>query len=246
MFVRHGALGPARFAVTDRHGGVSAAPYDGLNLGEHVGDDPGAVADNRARVAVALGLPPDHVAYMSQVHGRDVAVVERPPVAGAPVPVADGLVTTAPGVALAVLSADCVPVLLAAGSGVLGVAHAGREGVRVDVVRAVVDVMRGLGADPADMVALVGPAICGRCYEVTAGLRDAVTGRVGAARSSTRGGSPSLDLVAGVRAQLREAGVGAVDRVPGCTAEAPELFSHRRDAVTGRIGGFVWRPAGAA
>src|SRR5512145_3154204 len=98
---------------------------------------------------------------MAQVHGRDVAVVDRPPVPGDPAPQADALVTAVPGVALAVLVADCVPVLLAAADGTaVGVVHAGRKGVAAGVVGAAVDALAGLGAAPGDLQAVVGPAIC--------------------------------------------------------------------------------------
>lgn len=238
-----GSLGAATFAVTDRSGGASGPPFDALNLGDHVGDDPGAVSANRRLLAESLGLAPDRMVYMSQVHGRDVAVLDGPPAAGEPVPVADGMVTRVPGLALVVLTADCVPVLLADGSGVAGVAHAGRKGVHAGVVGAVVDAMRRLGADPAGVSAVLGPAVCGRCYEVPAEMRDAVSARVPAARSTTRAGTPALDLPAAVAAQLDDAGVRSVQRLTECTAETPSLYSHRRDAVTGRFAGVVWTTA---
>lgn len=246
MIHRTGSLGAATYAVTDRAGGASTGPYDSLNLGGHVGDDPEAVAVNRRRLAEELGLLPERMAYMSQVHGGDVAVLERPPVPGEPVPVADAMVTRVPGLALVVLTADCVPVLLADGSGVVGVAHAGRKGVEACVVTAVVDAMRRLGAEPPDVAAVVGPAVCGLCYEVPAQMRDAVSALVPAARATSRAGTPALDLPAGVAAQLDAAGVGSVERMADCTAETASLFSHRRDAVTGRFAGVVWTTEDAA
>ncbi len=243
MLLRSGVLAAARFAVTDRLGGASPAPYDALNLAGHVGDSPAAVAENRARLASALGLPPAQVAYMSQVHGAEVAVVEAPPADGAPAPVADAMVTDRPGLALAVLTADCVPVLLADGAGRVGVAHAGRRGVHRDVVGAVVAALCRLGAAPPDMCAVVGPAVCGACYEVPEDMRADVSARVPEAWAETRAGTPSLDLPAAVEAQLRRAGVGAVERVADCTAETPTLFSHRRERATGRFAGVVWATA---
>lgn len=238
MFLRTGSLGRARYAVTDRRDGVSVAPYDELDLGDHVGDDPAAVAENRHRVANRLGAP--GLAFMAQVHGRDVAVVDRPPVPGDPAPQADALVTAVPGVALAVLVADCVPVLLAAADGTaVGVVHAGRKGVAAGVVGAAVDVLARLGAEPADLYAVVGPAICGGCYEVPEDMRAEVTARAPAAYAVTRAGAPALDLPAAVLAQLDAAGVRRVERVPVCTAESPQLYSHRRDGVTGRFAGVV-------
>lgn len=238
MFLRSGVLGAARFAVTDRHGGASVAPYDHLDLAGHVGDDEASVAENRARLAGALGVA--GVAYLDQVHGRDVVVVEAATPRDAPTPVADAQVTATPGVGLAVLTADCVPVLLADRTGRIGVAHAGRRGVQAGVVGAVVAAMRGLGSAADELSALVGPAICGACYEVPEVMRTAVAGPLPEAWAVTRAGTPSLDLPAAVEAQLRAAGVGAVERIDVCTAETPSLYSHRRDGRTGRMAGVVW------
>lgn len=238
MFLRSGSLGRGRYAVTDRRGGVSMAPYAELDLGDHVGDDPAAVAENRTRLATALGA--SQLAFMRQVHGRDVAVVDRLPGADAAVPQADALVTAVPGVALVVLVADCVPVLVADGrAGTAGVAHAGRQGVAAGVVGAMVGALADLGSDPQDLVALVGPAICGRCYEVPEQMRNQVAALVPAAHAVTRSGTPALDLPAAVAAQLRDAGVRQVQRADVCTAESPDLYSHRRDGVTGRFAGAV-------
>ncbi len=230
--------GPVRFAFTDRSGGVSAAPYDALNLGGHVGDAPVAVAANRSRVAAAVGVPVDHVLYLNQVHGAEVAVADAP--WRGPPPAADAMVTTRADLALAVLVADCVPVLLAdPGAGVLGVAHAGRPGLAAGVVPAVVAAMRAAGA--REVAAVVGPSVCGRCYEVPATMREEVSDLVPESWSVTTWGTPALDLPRGVLAQLRAAGVDAVD-VASCTREDPELFSYRRDGVTGRQAGLVWQP----
>jgi YfiH family protein len=242
MLRRSGTIAGARYATTDRYGGVSAPPYDELDLGDHVGDDPDAVAENRARLAAAVGLPPDRLVFMAQVHGSDVAVVDGPS-AGEP-PTADALVTQEPDLGLVVLVADCVPVALAARrSDVVAVAHAGRKGVAGGIVPATVDAMRALGARPERMVAVVGPAVCGACYEVPAAMADEVAAVVPAARAVSRSGSPALDLRAGVAAQLTAAGVQTIEVDPWCTRESPDLFSHRRDGVTGRFAGVVVRPA---
>lgn len=229
-------IGAACFAVTDRDGGAGASPYDRLNLALHVGDDPAVVAQNRRRVTQALGV--GAIAWMDQVHGCTVAVVDSEP--GAP-PRADALVSRVRGVALAVLVADCTPVLAADPvAGVVGVAHAGREGLALGVVPAMIGAMRAQGA--TDIIARVGPSICGRCYPVPAALRDEVADVAPEARSVARDGSPSLSIAAGVVAQLAAAGV-AVDWLPGCSAEDPALFSYRRDSgVTGRYAGFAWLP----
>ena len=228
-------LGGARFAVTDRLGGVSAAPYDELDLALHVDDDVAAVATNRARLVGVLGV--DRIAWMDQVHGRDVAVVGAEP----GLPTADALVTRERGVALAVLVADCTPVLAADPvAGVVGVAHAGRKGLALDVAGAMVRAMRDLGA--GDITARVGPSICAGCYPVPLGLREEVAAVAPAARSTARDGSPALDIVAGVEAQLAGHGVD-VRRLDGCPAEDPDLYSYRRDGGrTGRYAGLAWLP----
>ena len=176
---------------------------------------------------------------MTQVHGTTVAVVDGPGMGG-PLPEADALVTAAPGLALVVLVADCVPLLLAdATAGVVAVAHAGRRGMAGGIVAATLEAMRSLGARPAATSALVGPAICGRCYEVPAGLQDEVAAIEPAARSTTRTGTAGLDIRAGVVAQLEAAGVASIEVDPTCTAESDRLYSHRRDGVTGRFAGLA-------
>ncbi|MFG2620232.1 peptidoglycan editing factor PgeF [Streptomyces sp. NPDC048507] len=231
----------AHFAFTDRWGGVSAVPYEELNLGGAVGDDPAAVRANRAAAAGELGIDPDLVVWMNQVHGRDVTVVDGPWPAGAPAPAVDAVVSARRGLALAVLTADCTPVLLADPvAGIVGAAHAGRPGLVAGVVPAAVEAMVALGADPARMVARTGPAVCGRCYEVPAEMREAVAAAVPAARAETSWGTPAVDVVAGVHAQLAEAGVAHRHRSPVCTLESRDHFSYRRDRVTGRLAGYVW------
>jgi hypothetical protein len=225
--------------VTDRYGGTSGAPYAELNLGGHVGDEPARVAANRARLADAFGVPADHLVLMSQVHGTAVAVLDGP-VTGGPPPEADALVTAAPGVALVVLVADCAPVLLAdPTSGVVAVAHAGRRGMAGGIVAATLDAMRHLGAQPGTTAALVGPAICGQCYEVPSALQDEVAAIEPASRSTTRSGTAALDIRAGVVAQLAAAGVASIEVDPACTAESEHLYSRRRDGVTGRFAGLA-------
>lgn len=229
----------ARWVVTDRSGGVSDGPYDSLNLGNHVGDDPAHVAANRARVAAGIGLSPADLRFMNQVHGSRVAHVGREPDGRAPE--ADALVTQDKGIALVVLVADCVPVLLRSPDAI-AVAHAGRRGVVAGVVTAAVAALGELGVAPDNIAATVGPAICGACYEVPAALQDEVCERVPAARSTTRQGTRGLDLRAGVVAQLREAAVESIDVSPWCTAEHTDLFSYRRDGVSGRFAALAWLP----
>ncbi|MDK1475599.1 peptidoglycan editing factor PgeF [Streptomyces sp. 549] len=240
MILRHDSRSGAHFAFTDRWGGVSAAPYEALNLGGAVGDDPAAVTANRARAAGELGIDPGRVVWMNQVHGRQVAAVDAPwPGVGAP-PV-DGVVTTRAGLALAVLTADCTPVLLAdPQAGVIGAAHAGRPGLVAGVVPATVARMTELGARASRITAWTGPSVCGGCYEVPAALRDEVCAVVPEAHAVTRWGTPAVDVAGGVRAQLAGLGVTSVDDAGICTLESPDHFSYRRERTTGRLASYVW------
>ena len=228
-----------RRVVTDRRGGRSASPYDSFNLGDHVGDDPAAVAANRGRVARELAVPEDRLVWMSQVHGTGVAVVDGPQ--DGPVPATDALVTSTPGLVLCVLVADCVPVLLADPvAGVVAAVHAGREGLRQGVLPAALSAMAGLGARARHVTALLGPAVCGLDYEVPEAMQAEVARVVPEAAVATRQGTAGLDLRAGVEAVLVRAGIPEVVQDLRCTVEDPTLFSHRRDGVTGRQAGLVW------
>ncbi len=222
-----------RVVITDRVGGVSAAPFDTLNLAAHVGDDPEAVATNRRHLAALAEVPSDRLVVLAAVSGGPVAVVEHAD--PGEVTGVEALVTTQPDLALAVIAADCVPVLLADDrAGVVAVAHAGRRGVAARITSQALDAMLGLGARPEYLVAWVGPAICGRCYEVGDDVAREVTAVAPAAASTTSWGTTALDLPAAVAAELAAAGVADVTRDPRCTAEDPLLFSYRRDGRTGR------------
>ena len=231
----------AHFGFTDRWGGVSAAPYEELNLGGAVGDDPDAVGTNRDLAAKSLGVEPDRVVWMNQVHGADVAVVDRPWGYSAPVPSVDAIVTTRRGLALAVLTADCVPVLIADPvAGVAAAAHAGRPGMIAGVVPAALRAMTERGADPSRIVARTGPTVCGRCYEVPEAMRAEVSAVEPAAYAETSWGTPAVDVGAGVHAQLERLGVRDRQQSPVCTLESRDHFSYRRDRTTGRLAGYVW------
>lgn len=228
-----------RRVVTTREGGVSTGPYASFNLGTQVGDRPEAVAANRERLARDLGLAPDDLVWMEQVHGRTVEVVEGPRTE--PVPVTDGLVTAVPGLAVVVLVADCVPVLLADPvAGVVAAVHAGRVGARIGVLPAALAAMEQAGADTGAVEALLGPAACGLCYEVPAAMRDEVEAHLPGSACRTRHGTPALDLRAGLAEQLAAAGIARIGADPRCTLETPELYSHRRDGVTGRVAALTW------
>ena len=181
----------------------------------------------------AIGVP---VRRMHQVHGAAVADVGT---AAGPVPQADAMVTGLAGVALMTRAADCVPVLLAdVARGIVGAVHSGRAGVGAGVVPAAVSRMRELGA--TDVRAWVGPHVCGACYEVPETMRAEVADLVPQTWAETSWGTPSLDLGAGVEAQLDAADV-THERVGGCTLEDASLWSHRRDgARAGRLAGLVW------
>ncbi|WP_425264374.1 peptidoglycan editing factor PgeF [Streptomyces atriruber] len=231
----------AHFAFTDRWGGVSAVPYEELNLGGAVGDDPGAVRTNRTLAAKSLDIDPVRVVWMNQVHGRDVAVVDGPWHSDAEIPSVDAVVTARRGLALAVLTADCTPVLLADPvAGVAAAAHAGRPGMVAGVVPATVEAMVRLGAEPGRIVARTGPAVCGRCYEVPEAMRADVAAVEPAAYAETSWGTPAVDVTAGVHAQLQRLGVCDREQSPVCTLESGDHFSYRRDRTTGRLAGYVW------
>lgn len=227
---------------TTRGGGVSAGPWASSNLALHVDDESERVLVNRDVLGEQLG---GTVHFAQQVHGAGVLVVDeeragrrRTTHGGARG--ADALVTALPGVPVAALVADCMPVLLAdVEAGVVAAAHAGRQGLVAGVLQATVARMRGLGADPARTVAVVGPSARGCCYEVPAALRDEVEAVVPGSAATTRGGTPSLDLPAGALGVLRGEGVGEVRLTGLCTIDDERFYSYRRLRLTGRGAGAV-------
>ena len=216
------------------------------NLALHVGDDPAEVRRRRGLLEAASGIKPRRFQYMNQVHGSDVLMLEPGSVTPDPVvPTADGLVSR--GMPLAVMVADCVPVVMVAeptaGGGslpILAAVHAGRPGLAAGILPAAIQKMRDAGA--VDIRAWIGPSICGACYEVPASMRDDVAGRVPAVWSETSWGTPGLDLPAGVRSQLTADGV-AIEYAGECTLENESLYSYRRNRETGRFAGLVWTHA---
>jgi len=248
VFAFQDTRGPVRIAFTDRHGGSSGGPFASLNLGDHTGDSTDVVRRNLEEVAAAFAgdAPTPRIALMRQVHGSHVHVVDGVDDAddvhdpARHEPEADALVTGLPHVVLVVRVADCVPVVLAdPGAGVVGVAHAGRQGLAAGVVGRTVEAMRDLGA--RDVTGWVGPHVCGDCYEVPDELRAEVAAAVPESFACTRHGTPALDIGAGVVAQLRRADVEVVD-VSRCTMEDDDLYSHRRQGPrSGRLAGLVVR-----
>lgn len=231
---------PVRAFFTDRYDGVSAKPFDELNLAEGVGDDPSAVAVNRKVVEDRAGAP---VVFMRPEHGAKVAVLGSQYLDRREPPEADVLVTMVPGLALATLAADCIPLLIHDGlSGAVAAVHIGREGLRVGVVDAAVAALadiRGGWRYQEKMSASIGPSICGRCYEVSNEVRASVAERHPVATATTSWGSPSLDLPRAVAERLVQLGFTSVLRHRHCTFEDASLFSYRRDKVTGRQAGVV-------
>jgi purine-nucleoside/S-methyl-5'-thioadenosine phosphorylase / adenosine deaminase len=219
------------------------APFDSFNLGGAVGDDPGAVAANRARLAAAAGLSADRLVWMSQVHGANVATVAGADGSGEPIviPDADGVVTATAGLGLAVLVADCVPILAADPvAGVIAAIHAGRRGSATGIGEIAVAKMVALGASPDHIEVLLGPAICGGCYEVPESMRAEVEMALPGSASTTDRGTPGLDLRAGLARQFTAIEVAEVVIDNRCTYTDPDLYSHRRGSPTGRLAGLIW------
>lgn len=219
------------------------------NLALHVGDDPEAVRSSRRRLEASMGIPAASLRFMSQTHSDRVAFLE-PAAGAAPIPPdADAMVSPTGSEPLAVLVADCVPIVLAdadpadGGTGATAVVHAGRAGVGNGIVPATVRVLRDRGA--RGITAWIGPSVCGSCYEVPEAMMSELAGTIPVAASRTSRGTAALDLPAAVRHQLVHSGV-TIGETSGagvsCTQENPALFSHRREPGAGRIAGLVWRP----
>lgn len=229
---------------TTRSGGVSGKPYDdgegggGLNLGTHVGDLPEAVAKNRALLRAQLPAEP---AWLTQVHGTrvlDAATVHE-------APEADASITTRPGVVCTIMTADCMPVLLAdAGGRVVGAAHAGWRGLAAGVLENTVAAMRDAGA--TEILAWLGPGIGPGAFEVGAEVRDAFCHLRPASASAfkpidAQPGKFLADLPALARIALSRVGVSKVAGGADCTvSDARRFYSYRRDRITGRMASLIW------
>ena len=213
---------------TNRHGGFSHGDYSSWNLASHVGDDPVDVERNREKLRERVG----DFAVMSQVHGDTVFVIDQIP---AQVPVADALITANSEIALVVMVADCIPLLLRSEKLVAAV-HVGRAGLMNSIAVKTVAMMSALGA--TQIMGSIGPAICGKCYEVPQELHDEVIARHPLARSTTRTGTPALDLPKALIAALAEVDV-PVGISAGCTLEDQNSFSYRRNQITGRQAGVI-------
>lgn len=227
---------PARVkaCVTTRVGGVSLAPFDSLNLGDHVGDEPAAVAENRRRLTDQFAITP---AWLQQVHG--IAVVEADP---AQVATADASWTATPGIACTAMTADCLPVLFCNRAGTrVAAAHAGWRGLANGVLEATLDSL----AVPADeILAWLGPAIGPQAFEVGPEVREAFIAQLPQAAqaftASPNAGKFLADIYALARLRLAARGVTAVYGGGLCTVTDPRFFSYRRNPRTGRFASLIW------
>jgi YfiH family protein len=235
-----------RALSTFRSGGASAAPYASLNLGNHVGDAAAAVAENRRRLAAATGVPGEP-AWLAQVHGTRVSDLDGPESPqdtgpGGNLAASDASFTRQPGRVCAILTADCLPVVLTAESGgLVAAAHAGWRGLAGGVIEATV---RALKVPPEGLMAWLGPAIGPQHFEVGGEVRDALlAGDLGAAAAFVPNarGRFLADLAALVRRRLTALGVARIYGGRECTfADPGRYFSHRRDGVTGRQATLIW------
>jgi YfiH family protein len=209
---------------TDRRGGESLGVYESLNLALHVGDDPEVVNSNRGKLGSAQ--------FMNQVHGDHIEVVDA---ISPEIPTCDGLVTKSPNLSLAVMVADCIPLLLVSKE-VVGAIHVGRAGLVNRIALKAIQMMRSLGA--IEILAVLGPSICGSCYEVPFQMQQDVIADHPRAFATTRKGTPGLDLPKALIADLIAAGV-SYEASTICTFEDELYFSHRRQNPTGRFAGVV-------
>jgi YfiH family protein len=233
-----------RAGCTLRTGGVSAPPFASLNLGRHVGDEPAAVAENRRRLGAALSLPREPL-WLAQMHGTRVANADTDTDSGSEPPEADAAVTRQSGRVLAILVADCLPVLFASDDGtVVAAAHAGWRGLAAGVLEATVASMR---FDPGRIVAWLGPAIGQEHFEVGEEVREAFLAgdaRAAEAFDGNARGRWQCDLRQLARLRLGRLGLGTVSATRLCSYAASEqCFSYRRDGRTGRMAALVWRTA---
>lgn len=237
-----------KLGFTSRHGGYSSGDFATLNLGFHVPDDPKAVARNRALLATELGTD---VVWMDQIHSDivvDVATAHMIDAGELSVGKADAIIAEtnavgAEGISIAVMVADCIPLLIADNSGKrVAAVHVGRAGMDLGIALKVVDSFCASGSSPNDLIAVAGPAICGHCYEVSADLANDIGQRHPASVVETRWQTPGIDVRAGLREQLRTRNVELLS-IETCTYENHDYFSHRRatheERDTGRFAGII-------
>jgi hypothetical protein len=223
-----------RHGFFTRHGGISSGIFSSLNCGNGSADEAANVAENRARVARALGAEPGNLITAYQSHGNAVALVETPWVRGGE-PRVDAMVTKQPGLALGILAADCGPLLLAdQGAGVIGVAHAGWQGALSGIIEASVEAMVVLGARKSRIVAALGPCIGAQSYEVGPEFRERFTGEENFFQPATRENHYLFDLPGYIEARLRGLGLASIEVLQADTRpDNSDFFSYRRACLDG-------------
>ncbi len=246
-----------RAGFTTVAGGVSGYPWGGFNLGLNTGESNAVVTENRRLLEEHFGTP---VTFGTQVHGKGVghapkladyksssdviAGIDGSEPDGRSCGDVDAIILTRRSAAAAVLVADCVPILVAdALAGVGAVIHAGRAGLLAGVIQAAVEAMVRVGAAPAAMRAVLGPRVCGGCYEVPEQMQREVAAKIPQTKSLTPAGTPALDLSAGVGAVMRSLGVEDIEQLDICTVESQNFYSYRRAGgktrATGRFAGVM-------
>ncbi len=240
-----GAPKQIKTMITNRHGGFSQPPFDSLNLGSHVGDDPVVVQKNRDALKALL---PNEPVWLNQVHGTQVIDAD---LHHSGVPNADASVTTNPGRVLAIMTADCLPVLLTSRDGkVVGAAHAGWRGLAAGVIEQTVALMRAKQGDhtqtqaQSDIFAYLGPAIGPHAFEVGSEVRDIFIAQNPASAACfeqlQEKGKYLADIYGLACLRLNALGIDVIEGGGECTVQNPDYFSYRRDQKTGRMGSFIW------
>lgn len=242
-----GAPKQIKTMITNRHGGFSQAPFESLNLGSHVGDDPVVVQKNRDALKSLL---PNEPIWLNQIHGTKVVDADDYG-SGSVVPSADASVTTKPGQVLAIMTADCLPVLLTSKDGkVIGAAHAGWRGLAAGVIEQTVTLMRAKQMDQtqthtqSEILAYLGPAIGPHAFEVGSEVRDIFMAQNPASAACfeqlQEKGKYLADIYGLAALRLNALGIEHIEGGDECTLQNPDYFSYRRDQKTGRMGSFIW------
>ncbi len=249
QLLQWGAPEQIKTMITNRHGGFSQHPFDSLNLGLHVGDDPLLVKKNRDALKTLL---PNEPLWLNQVHGTQVIDADLEGI-NIDAPNADASVTSTPGRVLAIMTADCLPVLLASRDGkVVGAAHAGWRGLVAGVIEQTVSLMRAkqnkqtqTDAEPqSEILAYLGPAIGPHAFEVGSEVREIFMAQNSASAACfeqlQEKGKYLADIYALARLRLNALGIEQIEGGRECTLQDPDYFSYRRDQQTGRMGSFIW------
>ena len=249
QLLQWGASQQIKTMITNRHGGFSQPPFDSLNLGLHVGDDLATVQKNRDALKAVL---PNEPIWLNQVHGThvvDADVYKEGIDTHLDVPSADASVTSTPGRVLAIMTADCLPVLLASSDGkVVGAAHAGWRGLAAGVIEQTVALMRAKQSNgekaQAEIIAYLGPAIGPHAFEVGSEVRDIFMTQNPASAACfeqlQEKGKYLADIYGLACLRLNALGIENIEGGGECTLQDPDYFSYRRDQQTGRMGSFIW------